>query len=168
MEHLTIFSYSLVIALGLHTALAPPIHPRPSHPHLPTPHLVLRLNPDGGRVTLWDGRDEGAVREVGRPDLRAGEVVDVLKVQLVFAVVEHVYHLVGQHTRHYSVHVAHVLANHDLQGTPLFTVVEHVYHLEGEHTRHGLTDNTLLFHLNSSSLSALLWDHLRTNSTVIN
>ena len=32
MEHLTIFSYSLVIALGLHTALAPATHtsPRPT------------------------------------------------------------------------------------------------------------------------------------------
>lgn len=65
-------------------------------------------------ISLRPRAHERAVRQVGRPDLRAGQVVNVFKVQIVPAVVEHVDHLMGQHALHDSLVPRNVLANDDL------------------------------------------------------
>lgn len=65
-------------------------------------------------ISLRPRTHERAVRQVGRPDLRAGQVVNVFKVQIVPAVVEHVNHLVRQHALHDSLVPRNVLANDDL------------------------------------------------------
>lgn len=77
---------------------------------------MLLLDIQRGCVALHPRGREAAVRQVGSPDFRARQVVDVLEVQLVPAVVEHVYHLVRQDALDESVDAFQVLAHHNLVG----------------------------------------------------
>lgn len=74
------------------------------------------LNPRIRRVSLRPGAHERAVGEVGGADLGAGQVLHVLEVELVAAVVEHVDHLVREHSLHHALPGGHVLADYDLGG----------------------------------------------------
>lgn len=68
-----------------------------------------------GSVTLRPGAGERAVGEVCGPDLRAGQVLHVLEVQLILAVVEHVDHLVRQDALHHSLSRWHILTDNYLK-----------------------------------------------------
>jgi len=65
-------------------------------------------------VSLEHGAQKGAMCQVRRPDLRAGQVVHVPEVHIVIAVVEHVNHLVGKHSMDHALVLGHILAHHDL------------------------------------------------------
>lgn len=65
-------------------------------------------------ISLEHGAQEGAMRQVCRPDLCAGQVVHVAEVHVVIAVVEHVNHLVREHSMDHALVLGHILADHDL------------------------------------------------------
>lgn len=57
---------------------------------------------------------ERAMRQIGRPNFRARQMLRISEVQLVGAVVEHVNHFVCQHTLHKAGRRRRILANDDL------------------------------------------------------
>lgn len=54
------------------------------------------FDPEDGRVAIYYGAHETAVGEVSGPYLSASQVIKVFEVDVVTAVVKHVYHFVGQ------------------------------------------------------------------------
>lgn len=93
-------------------------------------HLMRLANLERRSIALRPGAQKRAMRQIGGPNLRARQMLDVFKVQIVVAVVEHVDHLVRQHALHHALAARNVLAHDDLiQFGIVATADRHIAHL---------------------------------------